>query len=84
MSYCAEDMRSADMDTPPDAEKVGREMHQFITELYPICRSVTGDGVRETLVLVGQNIPLAIREVASGTQVFDWTFPRSGTFATLT
>jgi aminopeptidase-like protein len=50
-------------------------MREFITELYPICRSLTGNGVRETLGLVGKHIPLMIREVASGTQVFDWTVP---------
>ena len=51
-------------------------MHQLITELYPICRSITGDGVRETLRQIGQHIPLTIHEVASGTQVFDWTVPK--------
>lgn len=33
-------------------------MHQFTTELYPICRSITGNGVRESLGLIGQYIPL--------------------------
>ena len=40
--------------------KIGGEMHQFITDLYPICRSLTGNGVRETLHLIGQHIPLTI------------------------
>ena len=56
--------------------KVGAEMHQFIADIYPICRSLTGDGVRETLRRIGQHIPLTIREVASGTEVFDWTIPK--------
>lgn len=43
--------------------------------LYPICRSITGDGVRETLRIVGEHIPLEIHEVPSGTPVFDWTVP---------
>ena len=55
---------------------VGREMHQLIAELYPICRSITGNGVRETLRRISQHIPLTISEVASGTTVFDWTVPR--------
>ena len=59
-----------------DASAVGREMYEMIRELYPICRSITGDGVRETLRRVQERIPLAIREVPSGTQVFDWTVPR--------
>ena len=56
--------------------KFGGEMHQFITDLYPICRSLTGNGVRETLHLIGRHIPLTITEVASGTEVFDWTVPK--------
>lgn len=53
----------------------GSAMLDFIAELYPICRSITGEGVRETLRLVQKRIPLDIHEVASGTQVFDWTVP---------
>jgi aminopeptidase-like protein len=51
------------------------DMYQLINELYPICRSITGDGVRETLARVQREIPLRIEEVPSGTQVFDWTVP---------
>ena len=54
----------------------GRAMHEFVAELYPICRSITGHGVRQTLARIGQRIPLQIHEVASGTEVFDWTVPR--------
>src|SRR4051794_35528940 len=53
----------------------GRSMHRFISELYPICRSITGDGVRRTLNLILEHIPLTICEVPSGLQVFDWTVP---------
>ena len=51
-------------------------MYDLITELYPICRSLTGDGVRQTLKIVGRNMPLQIREAPSGTPVFDWTVPK--------
>ncbi|BCA54132.1 peptidase M28 [Nitrospira sp. KM1] len=54
---------------------VGHEMHQFAGELYPICRSITGDGVRETLRLLQKRIPLTINEVPTGTPIFDWTVP---------
>jgi aminopeptidase-like protein len=54
----------------------GDEMFALIRELYPICRSITGNGVRETLRAVRARLPIDIREVASGTQVFDWTVPR--------
>lgn len=54
----------------------GEEMHDLIRELYPICRSITGDGVRETLRQVAEHVPLKVREVPTGTQVFDWTVPK--------
>lgn len=54
----------------------GEEMHHFIADLYPICRSITGDGVRRTLAAIRERIPLEIHEVPSGTPVFDWTVPR--------
>jgi len=50
-------------------------MHELMAELFPICRSITGDGVRETLRIVNDRVPLAVREVPSGTQVLDWTVP---------
>jgi aminopeptidase-like protein len=58
------------------SESVGHAMHRFMAELYPICRSITGNGVRETLRLVRTRIPIDIREVPSGTPVFDWTVPK--------
>jgi len=54
----------------------GREMYALIEELYPICRSITGDGFRQTMHRLQQEIPLAIHEVPTGTAVFDWTVPR--------
>jgi aminopeptidase-like protein len=57
-------------------DTVGRELHAFATELYPICRSITGEGLRQTLRLVQQRIPLQMVEVPSGTPVFDWTVPK--------
>ncbi|HXJ10978.1 MAG TPA: DUF4910 domain-containing protein [Candidatus Limnocylindrales bacterium] len=56
--------------------QAGAELQQFARELFPICRSITGNGIRQTLALIGQKIPLEIREVPSGTQVFDWTVPK--------
>lgn len=55
---------------------VGEDLHQFAASLFPICRSITGDGVRQTLAMIQEKIPLLIREVPSGTAVFDWTIPK--------
>ena len=57
------------------ATGAGDRMHALATRLFPICRSITGDGVRETLHAVAERIPLELHEVPSGTQVLDWTVP---------
>jgi len=51
-------------------------MYCLMKELYPICRSITGDGVRKTLTIIKKHVPLNIVEVHSGTQVFDWKIPK--------
>jgi len=58
------------------AADIGREMHAFIEQMYPLCRSITGAGFRETLSLISRHIPLEIHEVPTGTPVFDWTVPK--------
>jgi aminopeptidase-like protein len=61
--------------TAPETASVGDELHEFVADLYPICRSITGDGVRDTLRRIGERIPLELHEIPSGTQVLDWTVP---------
>ncbi len=55
---------------------LGQLIYAFVSKLYPICRSITGNGLRETLRHIKERIPLQIHEVPSGTPVFDWTVPR--------
>ena len=59
-----------------DLDGLGIEMYQLMTDLYPICRSITGDGLRKSLRMIQQYIPLELFEVPSGTKVFDWTVPK--------
>ena len=55
---------------------IGDRIYQLVSQLYPICRSITGNGVRETLKLLQEHIPLKIAEIPTGTEVFDWTVPK--------
>jgi aminopeptidase-like protein len=55
---------------------LGEQIFALAARLYPICRSITGDGVRETLREIGAHIRLEVHEVPTGTPVFDWTIPR--------
>ena len=55
---------------------IGHDIHALASDLFPICRSITGDGVRETLRRMSAQIELDVRDVPSGTPVFDWTVPR--------
>lgn len=59
-----------------EASTIGVRMYGWIEELFPICRSITGAGVRQSLELVSRHLPLEVHEVPTGTQVFDWTVPR--------
>jgi aminopeptidase-like protein len=54
----------------------GEQMHELVRRMYPLCRSITGDGVRQTLEIVGEQIPLQVNEVPTGTPVLDWSVPR--------
>lgn len=69
-------MNLADLKSSINLEDVGREMYELIKELYPICRSMTGNGVRETLRILQGYIPLEINEIPTGTRVFDWEIPK--------
>ena len=56
---------------------VGQRMYDMAARLFPICRSITGDGFRQSLEIIRATVPgISVSEVPSGTQVFDWTVPR--------
>ena len=56
---------------------IGKMIHKFAKELWPINRSITGKGVRQTLELIKSHLPdFEIKEIPSGTNVFDWTIPK--------
>lgn len=72
--------RIADPSAPaqPANEVAGglsQQIYALIEKLYPICRSITGEGVRQTLALLSEVHPIKVTEVPSGTTVFDWTVP---------
>jgi aminopeptidase-like protein len=60
----------------PANESAGAAMHALIARLYPLCRSITGSGLRQTLSTLQSYVPMTITEVLTGTPVFDWTIPR--------
>lgn len=62
-------LRSGDQ----DLAGLGEAMHATMRRLYPVCRSITGDGVRATLDVLGEFLDLQRRSVPSGAQAFDWT-----------
>ncbi len=68
-------MVSSDFHRATNSNDLGQEMYELIAALYPFCRSITGDGVRQTLRLLQQHVPLVMHETPSGTPVFDWTVP---------
>jgi len=69
-------MNIADLKRNIDIDEIGRQMHELMSELYPICRSITGEGFRQTQNILKQHIPLEIHAIPSGTEVFDWTVPK--------
>jgi aminopeptidase-like protein len=57
-------------------EEIGEEIFALAAKIFPICRSITGDGVRQTLREIAAHVALEMHEVPTGTPVFDWTIPR--------
>jgi aminopeptidase-like protein len=69
-------IKSSELPRILDRPATGSRLFEWIERLYPICRSITGDGFRKSLGIIRDKIPIEIHEVPSGTRVFDWTIPR--------
>lgn len=59
-----------------DFDSLGKEMYSLAERMFPICRSISGDGLRKSLRMLGDSVPMRIHEVPTGTKVFDWEIPR--------
>ncbi len=64
-----------DRSVAPAPAAAGAAIHQRMTTMFPLCRSITGDGIRETLRLVARDVPLELVETPTGTPVLDWVVP---------
>src|SRR5690606_27248811 len=73
MSLALESTMNAE---PQTDGALGAAMNALVRRLYPICRSISGPGVRETLAILSETYPITVREVATGTQAFDWEAPK--------
>ena len=60
----------------PEALEAGSGMFKLMGDLYPLCRSITGNGLRDSLRMIQRHIPLELHEVPTGTPVFDWNIPK--------
>lgn len=64
------------MDSQSRGQSQGEKIFDLASRLYPICRSLTGDGVRETLAIISEHLPLQIHRIPTGTQLYDWQAPK--------
>lgn len=72
--------------TEPFVTSSADTMMSLARQMYPICRSITGNGLRQSLRMISEHIPLELSEISTGTKVFDWTVPEEWNlnYATLT
>lgn len=66
--------RSTEWAVPPPTN--GTAIYELAARLYPLCRTLAGDGVRETLAIIGEHLPLTVHQVPSGTPLYDWKAPQ--------
>ena len=56
--------------------RIGEEIYELAAEIFPICRSITGDGVRGTIDILTEHVPFQHHEIPTGTAVLDWEIPK--------
>jgi aminopeptidase-like protein len=71
-----ESLQWSDLAAVCSGPELGQQIYDLIAALYPIQRSITGEGVRQSLRILQRYIPVEIHEVPSGTEVLDWTIPK--------
>lgn len=76
MEQLAKTSINTEISTKVSPQTMGEQMYALAEKLYPICRSITGEGVRQSLKILQEYIPLELHEISSGTPVFDWTTPK--------
>jgi aminopeptidase-like protein len=69
-------MRVSELSGAVARTDVGRAIYDLMADAFPLCRSITGPGLRETLDRIGELVPLELTEVPTGTPAFDWTIPK--------
>ena len=62
--------------TDSELADIGQKLYEFTEKMYPVCRSITGQGVRDTLEMIREKVPIEIHQVPTGTRVYDWKVPR--------
>ena len=75
-TYIIERPEAAEKPENQPNESIGARMDDFVRRLFPICRSITGNGARKTLDILSELIPIDRYEIPTGTHVFDWDVPR--------
>jgi len=76
LETAAQAARFGDLFAGADLRTAGREMRAWMAEVFPLCRSITGSGLRLTLESLASFLPLKLTEVPTGERVFDWAIPR--------
>jgi aminopeptidase-like protein len=69
-------VNSIDVSKILNSDEVAKDMLELIDQLFPLCRSITGNGVRKTLGILKHHVSLEMHEIPTGTPVFDWTVPK--------